>query len=76
MFKVGSGVRTVVDSAYGDAGISRTFQLYEEQRLLDVLESCNCRLVEAEAEGSLGGLMYFDDPKPMRHCVFRVRKAG
>jgi ubiquinone/menaquinone biosynthesis C-methylase UbiE len=74
MFKVGSGMQTVVDRAYGDDGISRSFQLYEEQRVLDILGSLHCHLIAAEKEGELGGLMYFDDPKPMRHCVFWVRK--
>lgn len=75
MFKAGSGVATVSDRAYGSEGVDRSFQLYEEHRLLGVLEDCGCSLVEAGDDEDLGGLMYFDDPKPMRHCVFWVRKA-
>jgi ubiquinone/menaquinone biosynthesis C-methylase UbiE len=74
MFKVGSGIVTMEDRSYGDDSVERTFQLYDEHRLLDVLEELGCRLIEADDSGQLGGLMYFDDPKPMRHCVFWVRK--
>ena len=74
MFKVGSGVVTMEDRAYGTDSVERTFQLYNEHRLLDVLEESGCSLIEADSGEKLGGLMYFDDPKPMRHCVFWVRK--
>ena len=58
----------------GDAGISRTFHLYEEQRILDILEPCQCQLIEPENKGDAGGLMYFDDLKPMHYCVLWARK--
>ena len=74
MFKTGSGVATLSDRAYGAEGVERSFQLYDEQRLLGILGDCGCTLVEPERRGELGGLMYFTDPKPMRHCVFWVRK--
>ena len=76
MFKPGSGVETVVDTAYGEEGIDRAFELYDEHQLLEVLETHGCELVETGSGGSLGGLIYFKDPKPMRHCVFWVRKRG
>jgi SAM-dependent methyltransferase len=74
MFKTGSGVATVSDRAYGAEGVERSFQLYDERRLLGILEDRGCTLVEPEGREKLGGLMYFTDPKPMRHCVFWVRK--
>ena len=74
MFKAGSGVETVSDRAYGTDGVDRSFQLYDEHRLLKILEGCGCSLVEAGEGGDLGGMLYFSDPKPMRHCVFWVRK--
>ena len=74
MFKAGSGVATVSDRAYGPEGVDRSFQLYDEHRLLRILEDCGCSLVEAGKGGELGGMLYFNDPKPMRYCAFWVRK--
>ena len=75
MFKIGSGVVTVSDRAYGADGVDRSFQLFDEHRLLEILEGCGCSLVEAGGSGELGGLLYFSDPKPMRYCAFWVRKS-
>ena len=74
MFKAGSGVATVSDQAYGTDGVDRSFQLYDEHRLLRILEDRGCSLVEAGGSGDLGGMLYFSDPKPMRYCAFWVRK--
>ena len=74
MFKVGSGIAAVSDSAFGTDGVARTFQLYEEDRLLNILSEAGCSLVEEDSSDKLGGLMYFTDHKPMRYCVFWVRK--
>ena len=74
MFKIGSGVATVSDRAYGPDSVDRSFQLYDEYRLLKLLEDCNCSLIEPDGSGSLGGMLYFSDPKPMRYCAFWVRK--
>ena len=71
MFKNGRGVTTVYDRDYG---VERSFQLYDEHEVLEVLISYGLRLVEAEDSNLLGGIMYFTDPKPMDHCVFYVRK--
>ena len=76
MFKPGRGVETAVDGAYGTGGVSRSFQLYDEQELLEALSALGLRLIEGGADGRLGGLLYFDDNKPMRHCVFWTRKEG
>ncbi len=75
MFKPGRGVATAVDGAYGRGGVSRSFQLYDERELLDALSSLGLLLVEEGADGKLGGLLYFEDNKPMRHCVFWARKG-
>ena len=77
MFKIGSGVVTVSDKAYAAnsvASVDRSFQLYDEHRLLNILEDCGCTLVEAVGSEDLGGMLYFSDPKPMRYCVFWVKK--
>ena len=74
MFKPGSGVETAVDGAYGNTGVARSFVLYDEQELLEALSALGLRLIEEESDGKMGGLLYFDDNKPMRHCVFWARK--
>ena len=74
MFKIGSGVVTVSDRAYGADSVDRSFQLYDEYRLLKILEDCGCTLVEAVGSEDLGGMLYFSDPKPMRYCAFWVKK--
>ena len=71
MFKNGRGVKTVYDRDYG---VERSFQLYDEHEMLRALQSYGLTLVEAEAADSLGGMMYFTDPKPVDHCVFYARK--
>ena len=76
MFKVGFGVVTVEDKAYGSDSVARTFQLYSEHRLLEVLDDLGFTLVAASGEEELGGLMYFNDLKPMRYCVFWARKSN
>ena len=71
MFKNGSGVLAIFGMDYG---IERAFQLYEERKLLGVLEKLGMVLVESESEDQLGGLMFFTDPKQARHCVFYMCK--
>jgi len=71
MFKNGSGVLTVFDKDYG---VERTFQLYDEHEILEVLDKLGMELIESESEDQLGGLMFFTDPKHARHCVFYMRK--
>ena len=72
MFKNGSGVISVYDPDYG---VDRTFRLYDEGALLELLKNQHCELVQPDAPGELGGVMYFTDPKPVDHCVFHVRKS-
>ena len=73
MFKNGHGVKTVFDRDYG---VERSFQLYDEHDILEILGSYGLRLVEAQSPDLLGGLMYFTDPKPVDHCVFYARNVG
>jgi SAM-dependent methyltransferase len=73
MFKNGRGVQTVYDRDYG---AERSFQLYDEHDVLRTLQSYGLELVEAESPETLGGILYFTDPKPMDHCVFYVRRRG
>ncbi len=72
MFKCGEGVVTVFDKDYGT---DRTFRLYQEGELLEILEGLGLILIEDESSEELGGLLYFTDPKPVDHCVFFARKA-
>ena len=74
MFKPGRGVETAVDGAYGNAGVARSFVLYDEHELLEALAALGLRLIGEGSDGKMGGLLYFDDNKPMRHCVFWTRK--
>ena len=74
MFRTGSGVATVSDGAYGADGVARSFQLYDEDRLLSILEDCGCSLLKPEGSGALGGMLYSSDPRPMPYCAFWVRK--
>ena len=76
MFKPGRGVETAVDGAYGSDGVFRSFVLYDERELLDALAALGLRLIEEGSDGRMAGLLYFDDNKPMRHCVFWARKDG
>ena len=75
MFKPGRGEETVVDGAYGANGVFRSYQLYDEQEILEALKTLGLTLIEEGPDGRLGGLIYFDDNKPMRHCVFWARKG-
>lgn len=74
MFKPGSGIGTAVDGAYGASGVIRSYQLYDEQELVKALAVLGLHLIEDGLDGRMGGLIYFDDNKPMRHCVFWARK--
>ena len=71
MFKVGKGVASIYDKDYG---MERTFQLYEVDSLISRLKQLNLDVIAPEGE-SLGGVMYFTDPKPMRYCVFFAEKV-
>ena len=75
MFKIGSGVVSVLDKAYGSDSVERKFLLYDEHRLVSVLENLGCSIVPSAGANELGGLIYFDDNKPMRYCVFWARKG-
>ncbi len=71
MFKVGKGIATVYDRDYGE---DRTFQLYDPEEVLALLEAMGLELIPEEG-GKLGGVMYFTDPKPMEHCALFARKV-
>ena len=74
MFKPGRGEETVVDGAYGANCVLRSYQLYDEQGLLEAIGTLGLQLIEDDTDGKLGGLIYFDENKPMRHCIFWARK--
>ncbi len=77
MFKCGKDVTTVFDKDYG---VDRSFRLYQEDEMLEILQGLGLTLIEDEDSGDeasrqLGGLMYFTDPKGVDHCVFYARKS-
>ena len=72
MFKTGEGIVTVYDVDYQ---ANRTFQLYDQDVLLRRLAALGTCVVPAEGD-ALGGVMLFQDTKPMRHCVFYSRKKN
>ena len=74
MFKPGHGIATALDGAYGKSGVARSFVLYDEVELLETLSNLGLHLIGETPDGRMGGLIYFDDNKPMRHCVFWARK--
>jgi SAM-dependent methyltransferase len=72
MFKNGKGTITVYDK---DFCTHRCFQLFEENEILKTLNKCGMELIKAEGK-ELGGVMWFVDPKSIRHCVMFLRKTG
>ena len=60
MLKNGRSVITVYDRDYR---VDRSFKLYDEHEVLQMLRSYGLMLVEAEEPNLLGGIMYFTDPK-------------
>mgnify|MGYP001027031415 FL=1 len=72
MFKCGEDVTTVFDKDYG---IDRSFRLYQESELLEVLSRLDMTLIQDQDARKLSGLMYFTDPKSVDHCVFYARKS-
>ncbi|MDP6102057.1 MAG: class I SAM-dependent methyltransferase [Dehalococcoidia bacterium] len=70
MFKVGDGMATVFDGAYGSY---RTFQLYGADAIVSILSGLGLEVLPPDEE-KLSGVMYFTDPKPMDHCVLFARK--
>ncbi len=71
MFKNGSGFTTVFDKDYG---VDRTFQLYDHNNVMKLLEGQGLVLVEAESPEELGGFLFFTDPKRVEHCLLFARK--
>ncbi|HUV43618.1 MAG TPA: class I SAM-dependent methyltransferase [Dehalococcoidales bacterium] len=73
IFKNGAGIMTIYDRDYS---AERSFQLYDEHRVLAILKRHNMELVEESSREKPGGIMYFTDPKPVDHCVFYARKMS
>ena len=72
MFKCGNDITTVFDKDYG---VDRSFRLYQEDELLEILQGLGMTIVEDEDPLQLSGLLYFTDPKGVDHCVFYARKS-
>ncbi len=73
MFKCGEDITTVFDKDYG---VDRSFRLYQEGEMLDILKGLGMTLIQDQDLQKLGGLMYFTDTKGVDHCVFFCRKGG
>jgi len=72
MFKSGAGIATVYDKDYES---DRSFRLFTAEELLIKLKEHELHLINPEGD-KLGGILYFTDPKPMKHGVFFVRKQA
>ena len=72
MFKCGTNITTVFDK---DFGVDRSFLLYQERELLEILQGLGMTMIEDDDPLQLSGFMYFTDPKGVDHCVFYVRKS-
>ena len=73
MFKNGEGSLSVYDKDYG---VERSFQLYDETGLLEILLQQGMTLVPAESPGCLGGLLYFADGKKSRSLPVLYPQGG
>lgn len=71
-FKQGEGVWTVLDEAYG---AERSFQLYDEDRVLAALEASGMTLVPA-TDDTLGGIVYGHDSKESPDCFMWLTKGS
>lgn len=73
IFKTGRGTMTVHDPDYDEI---RSFQLFDERRVVTVLQAQGMELVPAGDDGSLGDLMYFINNNDLRHCALWARKVA
>ncbi len=73
VFKCGDGRVTIHDPDYDEV---RSFQLFDERRIVGALRGHDMELVPATNRGSLGGLMYFVNNNGLKHCAFWMRKMG
>ena len=73
VFKCGHGGVTIYDPDYEEV---RSFQLFDERRVLREIRSEGMELVSARGRMSLGGLMYFINNNGLKHCAFWARKVA
>ncbi|MDP6512590.1 MAG: class I SAM-dependent methyltransferase [SAR202 cluster bacterium] len=71
LFKTGTGVKTVYDADYGT---DRTFQLYEPEEIVVMLDDLGLEVIP-NTDDEPGGVITLVDPKPMEHCVIYARKV-
>ncbi|MEH2408075.1 class I SAM-dependent methyltransferase [Nostoc sp.] len=71
MFRSGNGTLTIQDVEFND---QRSFYLYQPEVILEILARHGLSLVPEE-NGSLGGIIYVTDVRPMENCIFCVRKT-
>lgn len=71
MFRSGQGTQTIQDVEFQD---QRSFYLYQPHEILQLLALHGFTLIP-EGEGSMGGIIYVTDIRPMENCIFCVRKT-
>jgi SAM-dependent methyltransferase len=72
MFRSGQGTQTIQDIEFQD---ERSFYLYQPEEILEILAQHGLSLIPEE-NGSLGGIIYVTDVRPMENCIFCVRKTA
>ena len=75
MFKPGQGIATIIDPGLRQGRHNPPLSAIRETETLTALSAAGCHLVAQGDAGELGGLLYFNDNKPMRHCVYWARKG-
>ena len=73
VFKCGQGTFELYDPDYDDY---RSFQLFDEHRVVAGLQSHGMELIPAKDQKSLGGLMYYINNNAIRHCAIWARKVN
>jgi ubiquinone/menaquinone biosynthesis C-methylase UbiE len=71
MFRSGHGTQIIQDIEFND---QRSFYLYQPEEILEILAQYGLSLIPEE-NGSLGGIIYVTDVRPMENCIFCVRKT-
>ena len=73
VFKCGRGTVTLHDPDYD---VVRSFQLFDEHKVVVALQGQGMALVPARSEHSLGGLMYYTNNNGLEHCAIWARKIA
>lgn len=72
MYRSGTGTQIIHDIEFDD---ERSYYLYQPEEILEILAQHSLSLIPEE-NGSLGGVIYVTDVRPMENCIFCVRKTN